>query len=117
MKNGDQILRGYAIINSLQKNVPEGYEVPEIWVREFHSAIDKIEKSLGIDLSDFRVQGSDLKRSVASSNYLTKQVSYREGLWCRREVLIHKIDSVLVYFTGLQSGKKKNIGFRPPGEG
>ena len=35
-----------------------------------------------------------------------------QGPWCRREVLLHKIDAVLGYFSGLQSGQDQQIGFR-----
>ena len=36
MTNGDQILRGYAILRALKKNIPQDYEVSENWVTEFH---------------------------------------------------------------------------------
>jgi hypothetical protein len=112
MSSGDQMLRSYAIISSLRTNLPNEYEVDEGWVRQFNNALGKIEASLGKDLQEFKVPEDALCRSVASSNYLTGQVHYREGLWCRREVLLHKIDSVLTYFTGLQGGQDRQIGFR-----
>ena len=115
MTNGDHVLRAYAIISSLKANVPNDYEVSDSWIREFNDAVGKIEASLGIDLREFKVPQEALERSVASSNYVTGLVTYREGLWCRREVLVHKIDAVLTYFTGLQGGQEKKIGFRPPG--
>lgn len=112
MGNGDQMLRAYATISSLRTNVPNEYEVDEAWVREFNNALGKIEASLDINLQEFKVPQDALYRSVASSNYLTEEVHYRDGLWCRREVLLHKIDSVLTYFTGLQGGQERQIGFR-----
>jgi hypothetical protein len=45
---------------------------------------------------------------------LTGRVTYRKGLWCKRGVLMHKLDSVLTYFTGLQSGQKSKIGVHAP---
>jgi hypothetical protein len=111
MANGDEVLRAYAIIKALQGNVPEGYEVEETWVQQFNEALSKIEKALSIDLADFKVPKDALYRSVASSNYLTEDVKYQDGLWCRREVLMHKIEATLTYFTGLQGGQEKKIGF------
>ena len=63
-------------------------------------------------LDEFKVATDMLYRSVGSSNYVTGEVNYRRGLWCRREVLMHKIDSVLAYFTGLQGGQDRQVGFR-----
>lgn len=114
MSKGDQLLRAYATISSLRTNVPNDYEVEERWVREFNGAVQQIQDALGVDLQDFRVPQDALYRSEATRSYLTGEVSYRDGLWCRREVLMYKIDSVLTYFTGLQDGKERQIGFRRP---
>lgn len=111
MNPGDDILRAHAIITSLRSNVPNDYEIEEAWVRKFNGALRKIESSLNIDLEDFKVADDELYRSVASSNYVTGDVRYRDGLWCRRETLLHRIDSVLGYFDGLQSGRDRHIGF------
>ena len=113
MNDGDQILRAYAAITSIRANVPERNEVEQRWVNEFNAAIAKLEKSLGIDLQEFKVPQDALKRYVASCNSLTSDVTYLEGLWCERAILMQKLDSVLVYFTGLQDRQDKKIGFRP----
>lgn len=112
MSNGDQILRAYAAITSLKANVPNDYEIEETWVRQFNDALTKVEAALATDLAEFKVPKEALYRSVASSNYVTEEVNYREGLWCRREVLLQKIDAGLAYFTGVQGGQDKRIGFQ-----
>jgi hypothetical protein len=109
----DQILRAYATITSIRANVPERHEVEERWVKEFNVAIAKLEKSLGIDLEEFKVPQDALKRFVASCNSMTNDVTYLEGLWCERAILMQKLDSVLVYFTGLQDQEDNKIGFHP----
>ena len=113
MNNDDQILRAYAAITSIRANVPERHEVEERWVNEFNAAIEKLEKSLGIDLQEFKVPRDALKRFVASRNSLTNDVTYLEGQWCERAILMQKLDSVLVYFTGLQDREDYKIGFHP----
>jgi hypothetical protein len=113
MHDGDQILRAYATITSIRDNVPERHEVEARWVIEFNAAIERLEKSLGIDLQEFKVPQDALKRYVASCNSLTSDVTYLEGLWCERAILMQKLDSVLVYFTGLQERQDKKIGFQP----
>jgi len=113
MSDNDQILRAYATITSIRANVPERHEVEERWVKEFNLAIAKLEKSLGIDLEEFKVPQDALKRFVASCNSMTNDVTYLEGLWCERAILMQKLDSVLVYFTGLQDQEDNKIGFHP----
>lgn len=95
MSSDDQILRAYATISSLRANVPQECEVEEHWVSEFNGALSKVETALGKDLADFKVPADGLYRSVASSNYVTGDVHHRPGRRCRREVLMHKIDSAL----------------------
>ena len=113
MSDNDQILRAYATITSIRANVPERHEVEERWVKEFNVAIAKLEKSLGVDLEEFKVPQDALKRFVASCNSMTNDVTYLEGLWCERAILMQKLDSVLVYFTGLEDREDNKIGFHP----
>jgi hypothetical protein len=113
MSDDDQILRAYATITSMKANVPERPQIEERWVIEFNGAIEKLEKSLSIDLQEFKVPQDALKRFVASCNSLTNDVTYLEGIWCERAILMQKLDSVLVYFTGLQDREDNKIGFHP----
>jgi hypothetical protein len=113
MTDDDQILRAYATITSMKANVPERPQIEERWVIEFNGAIEKLEKSLSIDLQEFKVPQDALKRFVASCNSLTNDVTYLEGIWCERAILMQKLDSVLVYFTGLQDREDNKIGFHP----
>jgi hypothetical protein len=111
MANGDELLRAHASIASLRANLPDVYEVEERWVREFNAAVDRIERAVGLTLQDFKVPQDALERPVGSSNYVTGDINYCDGLWCRREVLMHKVDAILTYFSGLQGGHEKRIGF------
>lgn len=54
MANGDQLLRGCAVLSSLKANLPDGYEVEAEWVRQFNTAVEKVEQGSGIDLTDFK---------------------------------------------------------------
>ncbi len=65
LNDDDQILRAYAAITSIRANVPERPQIEERWVNEFNTAIEKLEKSLGIDLKEFKVPKDALKRFVA----------------------------------------------------
>ena len=113
MNKDDQILRAYAAITSMRANVPDRPQIEERWVKEFNAAIEKLEKSLDIDMQEFKVPQDAIKRFVASCNSQTNDVTYLEGLWCERAILMQKLDSVLMYFTGLQDGDDNKIGFQP----
>ena len=111
MADGDKLLRSYATLSSLKSNLPDQPEVEERWVREFNSAVEGIEKALGANLTEFKVPQDELHRSVGTRSSLSDEVTYREGLWCSRSWLMQKIDSILIYFTGLQSDAQRRIGF------
>lgn len=112
MSTGGRIPRAHSTVASLRLNLPNDYEVGELRVRQFNDALDKVETAFNISLDDFKVATSMLYRAVGSRNYITGEVNYRDGLWCRQQVLMHKIDSVPGYFTGLQNDRDRQIGFR-----
>lgn len=112
MAKGDQLLRAHALLTSLAGNLPEGFEVEERWVQEYHNALGMLETATSSDLTEFKVASTDRYRSVATRNTLSGEVTYRDGLYCRREVLLAKIDASLRYFTGVQTGQDRQIGYR-----
>jgi hypothetical protein len=114
MANEDEVLRAYSILASLRKNVPQGRNVQAKWANEFNAALAKLEKSLAISLEEFKVPEAEFHQLVGSRNYLTGEVGHMPGLWCDRDFLMQRLDSVLNYFTGLQGEGEKRIGFRKP---
>lgn len=112
MANDDELLRAFALISSLKENIPDDFEVSADWVIEYHNALDKVEKQIGKSLTEFRVQEKNLKRLLASGNYLTGEMTYTEGLWCERSILLQKVGAVLTYLQLLLKPPDKTIGFR-----
>jgi hypothetical protein len=110
----DQLLRASSSIKALKANLPSDFELEERWVQEFNSAVGKIEASAGTDLTEFRVADADLHKSLASSNAVTGDVVYLDGRFCRREVLMHKIDALIGYLSELQTKQEKEMGFNRP---
>jgi len=82
-------------------NLPDRYEVESSWVHEYHDAIAGLENELSLKLEEFRVPQTGLYRSVASGNYITGAVTYRDGLWCQTAVLRQKVDALLYYLNDL----------------
>lgn len=109
----DEILRGYSILSSLKSNIPDNYEIEKYWVDEYHFAIEKLEKSTNIDLSDFYVPDHRLHYPIDAAIDET-EIEYGKTLMCERSVLIQQLDAILIYFSGIQSGKDKTIGFIKP---
>ena len=109
----DEILRSYATINALKNNIPKHVEIEEFWVRDFNSAVKRIEELLNSDLSEFMVSNEHIKKSRYSDDS-EEGYQHDPGLWCERSVLIYKIDTILTYFTGIQAPEDKKIGFIKP---
>ena len=107
----DMILRAYSLILSIQKNIPDNYQVSDRWTKEYHSALDKVERYIGSKLEEFRITQSDIKKSIGSSNSITGEVRYRDGLWCERTILLQKVEAVLTYLQFLLKPEDRKIGF------
>tara|TARA_B100000315_G_scaffold74487_1_gene68241 strand:- start:325 stop:675 length:351 start_codon:yes stop_codon:yes gene_type:complete len=114
MNQGDLITRAYSILTSLKNNIPDAYEIQQKWPLQFNDEVNRLEKALQVDLSEFKVPESELHRSVVSYNTLSDETNYREGLWIERSSLMHKLESLLTYFSILNSPEEGKIGFKGP---
>lgn len=99
-------------MTALKANLPNDFNLSETWIREYNASVRQIANAFGTNLDEFKVSDDQLKRSIASGNYLTGEVKYRKGQFCERHFLLHKMDALLTYFTGLQGGQDRQIGFR-----
>lgn len=111
MSKDDQLLRAYSTLVSLRDGVPVRRDVHEKWVHQYNETIERLGDTLDLDLSEFLVPPAELQRSIVGYDPDTGGKTYREGLWCERSVLMQRINSVLTYFTGLQTGQETRIGF------
>lgn len=105
MTSRDRLRRARARIKALKDNLPDRYEVESSWVQEYHDAIAGLQNELSLDLEEFRVPTTGLYRSVAGGNYMTGEVTYRDGLWCQAAVLRQKVDALLYYLNDLYDEK------------
>lgn len=104
-------MRAYARIDSIKKTIPDVFEIDENWVQEYHAAIKQVSTEIDSDLSEFELNRNRLYRSVSSSNYLTGEVNYRDGLWCERSVLLQKVEALLTYLQLLLQRPGGKMGF------
>lgn len=106
----DALLRAYATLSSLRKNIDQmtAYSVPETYVREFNTVLDKLE-GIDIDVADFRIPDSEVKPRVTSTSYRGK--TYSEEKYVERSLILIKLDAILGYFEIITSEKPRKIGF------
>jgi len=105
----------------LRDNLPQGYDIHEKYVQEYHEIVNLLSEETATPLEEFKVSDEELERKVISAQpsipYLHQKagVRYSEESRCERNVLVAKMDALLSYFEfKYLSEKKIDIGFKPP---
>ncbi len=108
----DALARAYATLSSLRKNIAQmSSPIPEKYVREFHTALDKLE-SIGIDVAEFRIPDSEVKPQTIASMYVRGRKEWsNEVISVERSRILIKLDAILSYFEIITSEKPRRIGF------
>ena len=109
----DILARAYAMLSALRKNIDQIDAVSERYVREFHSALDKL-GGVGIDTYEFRISYSELQPKITSrgrGGNGVERISYSKEKYVEKAYLLTKIDAVLGYFEIITSEKPRRIGF------
>ena len=113
----DAIIRAYAMLSSLRKNVGQvtEYNVKEMYVHEFHAVLDRVE-AIGVEVSEFRIPDTVVKPRIMSSSSRggVLERHYSEEKYVERTYLLTKIDAILGYFEIITSEKPRKVGFSPP---
>lgn len=111
-ENGqDRLARAYAMLQALRNNIAELTLVEEMYVREYHTALDMLE-SIGIDINDFRIPSSEVKPHINSIS--DRGPTYSKEKYVPKQLLLAKVDAILIYFNITLSEKPRKIGFSPP---
>jgi hypothetical protein len=111
MDMNDQLTRAWAQLQSLRSNLPDGSQVHEKYVAEYHAVLELLEEAAGQALRDFCVPAMEVRPRVISVT--PRRVNYSNEAWCDRSYLVMKIDGVLNFFTFSEDPKQKRIGFAP----
>jgi hypothetical protein len=115
-KSQDEIIRAYAMLQSLRKNVdqmPNYSVIEETFVHEFHSTLDRL-ANIGIDVSEFRIPDTLMKSKVTSGHIGADRVghfAYSKEKYVKKSIIMTKLDAILSYFEIITSDKPKRIGF------
>ncbi|MFC2008317.1 hypothetical protein ACFLT0_01330 [Chloroflexota bacterium] len=113
--NQDVLARAYATLSALRKNTGEITDrngIKETYVRKFHSVLDRLE-SIGLDVSEFRIPDSEVKRQI-TSKHMGGGRSYTDEKYVEQSFLLTKLDAILGYFEIITPEKPKRIGFSTP---
>ncbi|MFC1966427.1 hypothetical protein ACFLWI_05735 [Chloroflexota bacterium] len=119
----DALLRAYATLLSLRKNIVEmrNNNIHEKYVQEYHAVLDRL-KSLAIDVAEFRISDSEVSPidvsapivvSLDSGNRLTPP-HYSKEKYVDKSFILMKLDAILGYFEIVTSEKPRRIGFSKP---
>ena len=109
----DILARAFATLSSFQKNIDSEtvpYSVEETYVREFHSVLDRLE-AIGIDVSEFRIPSSEVKRVARGGSYITGERWYSDEKCVDKPYFLTKLGAILGYFEIITSEKPRKIGF------
>ena len=106
----DAIARVYAMLSSLRKNIDQIGAVPEKYVREFHTMLDRLE-GIGIDVSEFRIPDSEVQPQVTIIRFERGEKSYSKEKYVDRSFILTKLDAILGYFEIITSEKPRRMGF------
>ena len=99
------------MLQGLRSSVATLDWVEEIYVKEYHTVLSKLE-SVGMDASDFRIPDSEVKRRVTSTSLSGN--TYSSAKYVPKQLLLAKLDAILMYFDITTSEKPKKMGFSPP---
>ena len=110
--NQDTLARAYAMLQSLRQNVDKLTSVEEIYVNEYHAALDILENT-GIDVTQFRIPPSEVQPRLTSWYYDGSETpgAYSKEKYVPKELLLTKLDAVLLYFDITHSEEPRKIGF------
>jgi len=76
-----QIAKAYTLLSSLKQNLPDNrHDVAKVWVDDYHSILNLVEKETGESLREFRVPDGELYRPMTSHNRMTVQSTYTRDL-------------------------------------
>jgi len=102
-----------ARLQGLRNNVASLTLVTEIYVREYHEVLDKLE-GIGVDTPDFRVPSSDVKPRFTMTS--PSESSYSKEKYVPKALLLAKLDAVIAYFKIITADKPRKTGYSVPDE-
>ena len=118
-KSQDEIIRAYAMLQSLRKNIdqmPDYSVIEDTFVHEFHITLDRLADT-GIDVSEFRIPDTLMKRKITTGHIGADRVGhfgYSEEKYVKKSIIMTKLDAILGYFEILTSEKPRKTGFHTP---
>ncbi|GAC1432077.1 MAG: hypothetical protein NVS1B11_02870 [Terriglobales bacterium] len=102
MHDVNEIARACTLLAAIKRNIPTKFEIAKSWVNDFHSVLDRVERSTGESLQNFRIADTDLYKESLGGNTKTGEVYYSGKILVDRGRFLTKLDAALAHFA---SGK------------
>ncbi len=111
----EQITRAYVRVKSLRDNLPND-NIKESYINDYHDIVSILEKTLNINLSEFKIPPSEVKhREISCVITEDMEENYSKDKYCERNFFLSKLDALLSYFSIKYLSKEESkIGFKPP---
>ena len=106
----DEIVRAYVLLKSLRKNIDKMGSIPEIYVQEYHTIIDKLENNTNITLTEFLIPDSEIQPEPRYYHPSTG-TKYSKEKYTAHAFMFTKMDAVLSYFEIITSQEPRRMGF------
>lgn len=117
MSDQIKLLEAYTRLDGFKNNVPQYLlSIPESYIQQYHLILDLLEETAKFNLSGFHVPPHEVSPLLASFSPEEGE-TYTKDRFCKRPILMMKVDAVLSFFKILMDNtnntNKEIIGFRP----
>lgn len=93
-----ELKKAYVTLMALKKNLPDNRDLEEKYANMFNSEVDRL-IGLGFEVEDFKVPEQEIKPIFTHGNYMTGEKHYSSGKYVEKQILLVKLDAILVYFS------------------
>lgn len=103
----DKLIRLYTRLDALKNNLSKDSGIPGNFVEEYHTIVDELAISTGLDLGEFKVPMSEVKPYPTGADYDGNK-TYTEEIFCSGSLFFSKLDALMSYFQ-IKYFSKENV--------
>ncbi len=109
-EKSSNLLKAFALLNALQKNLPDGSSIRETFVEEFHKALDCIQRA-GFEVDEFRIPADKVTPTLYTDTDKGTVKALSREKFIDRAFLLTRMDYVLGFFSLAMQDPPAKIGF------
>jgi hypothetical protein len=112
--NASEFHRAHAQLQAMKSHIPGN--VTGRLVEEYNGLVDRVRDSCGLDVSQFRIVDSDLRRVCHSGGMVDFDRETHRNFYgppeCDHDLFLRRIDGLLLYLQAQSPTSNPVIGFR-----